>query len=362
MLRDHFSEGLEVTQDRFFPDLYKRCQKSGLLKKGAEAIRVEIAKMGVVASVEATKMLSFLDLEGYRVQRGDTAAFFPLTTEISDARKNTVVARMRKNFLEVDVVIPPYIQMGYLSGYAACIEKSSGPNEKESFAAEMLQGLYSVPSTLAELCVGIYQKDPCIAPFYDSIVEAIEAHYLGLRRASVLTLIPCVEGIIRNLAEMVNMNINDKIDAGSFLKTLTKVQKNYINNVELRGINWVPNELREVAFFDGFHELIQMVETIRIFVEHAMYKHTAGYDKSSQLNRHGIVHGLLSEFHSETNFYRLIVLINGLSVASVVAGRRASLFHPAPNVEARQLTHHFRSCQSSSIKTESTTESELPNG
>ncbi|USX22880.1 hypothetical protein NHH82_12260 [Oxalobacteraceae bacterium OTU3REALA1] len=355
MLRDHFSEGLEVSQDRFFPNLYKRCLKSGLLKQGVAAIQVEIEKMGVAASVEATKMLAFLDLEGYRVQRGDIAAFFPLTTEISDARKNTIVARMRKNFLEVDVVVPPYVGMGYLSRYAAGIEKSSSQEEKENFIAEMLEELYGEPLTLADLCIA-YKLDPCIAPFYDNIVEAMEAHFLGLRRASVLTLIPCIEGIIRNLADRVGRNIRDRIDAPSFLDVLCRVQKHYIKNVELRGIAWVPSELETIAFFDHFHELLQMVESIRVFVEHAMYKHTADYNRSSQLNRHGIVHGLLSDYHTETNFYRLIVLLNGLSVASIVAGHNASLFHPEPTDEARELACHFKSCGRSSLTITSITQ------
>ena len=333
-----------MNQDRFFPDLYKRCLKSGLLKQGAEAIQTEIEKMGVAASVEAINMLSFLKLDGYRVQCGDTAAFLPRTIKISDAKKNTIVARMRKNFLEVDIVIPPYVAMGFLSRYAAGIEKSSSTDGKEALAAEMLKELYGAPTHVAELCIGIYKEDPCISPFYDSIVEAMEAHFIGLRRASVLTLIPCVEGIIRKLAEKVGRDIQDRIDAPSFLDVLGRVQKHYINNVELRGIAWVPCELRTVAFFDDFHELLQMVESIRVFVEHAMYKHTADYNRSSQLNRHGIVHGLLSNYNTETNFYRLIVLLNGLSVASIVAGHNASLFHPEPTEEARRLALHFASC------------------
>ncbi|MYM37466.1 hypothetical protein GTP38_24375 [Duganella sp. FT94W] len=336
-----------MTHDRFFPNLYKRCLKSGLLEQGADAIQSEIDKMGVTASVEAIKMLSFLNLEGYRIQLGDTAAFFPRTVVISEAKKNTIVARMRKNFLEVDVVLPPYVAMGYLSGYAARIEKSSSQKEKESFIAEMLKELYGEPLNLADLCVS-YKLDPCIAPFYDNIVEAIDAHFLGLRRASVLTLIPCIEGVIRNLAEKVGRNIRDRIDAPSFLDVLARVQKHYIKNVELPGIAWVPSELETVAFFDHFHELLQMVESIRVFVEHAMYKHTSDYDRSSQLNRHGIVHGLLSDYHTETNFYRLIVLLNGLSVASIVAGHEASLFHPEPTDEARKLASHFKSCMLSS--------------
>lgn len=243
ILRNHFSESLEVSQDRFFPDLYKRCLKAGLLKQGAAAIQAEIDKMGVAASIEVINMLSFLDLKGYCVQRGDTAAFFPCTVEISEVKKNTLVARIRNNFLEVDVVIPPYVSMGYLSRYATRIEKSSRQKEKETCIAEMLKELYGNLLNLADLCVG-YRRDPCIAPFYDNIVEAIEAHFLGLRRASVLTLIPHIEGVIRNLAEKAGRNIRDRIDVPSFLDVLGRVQKHYIKNVELRGIDRVPSELK----------------------------------------------------------------------------------------------------------------------
>ncbi|MDQ4625019.1 hypothetical protein [Janthinobacterium lividum] len=339
-----------MTQDRFFPDLYKRSRKTGLLESGAKAIQTVIDEMGVDATVEEKKMLSFINMDGYVVRRGNCTAFFPRKIDLHTTENNGV-ATSRRNFLDIDVVLPPYVTMGYLSIYGARIEKATSGDEKERVAEEMLHGLYSSPSVLAELCLGVYQKDPCIAPFYYSLVEAIEAHCLGLPRASVLTLIPCVEGIIRNLARMVGKSIDDRVDAGSFLETLTRVQKHYINKVELRGIDWVPNELREVKFYDGFHELIQMVESIRVFVEHSMYKHTDDYEKKSRLNRHGIVHGLLSDYNTETNFYRLIVLINGLSVASIVAGRCASLFHPESTEEARLLGLHFESCKLTSFKT-----------
>jgi hypothetical protein len=343
-----------VIQDRFLPDLYKRCRKAGLLERGVDAIRTVINEMGATATVEEKKMLSFLNVDGYLIRHASQTAFFPREIDMEATKKYSGIARSRRNFLEIDVVLPPYVAMGYLSSYGARIEKASSLAEKEGLATEMLHGLYSSPSNLADLCLGVYQQDPCIAPFYDSIVEAIEAHYLGLPRAAVLTLIPCVEGIIRNLAKMVGKSIDHRIDAGSFLDTLTRIQKHYINKVELRDIEWVPNELREVEFYDGFHELIQMVQSIRVFVEHAMYRCTADYEKSSQLNRHGIVHGLLSDYNTETNFYRLIVLINGLSVASIVAGRNASLFHPEPTEEARQLALHFESCKLTSFKTMTT--------
>lgn len=340
-----------MNPDRFFPDLYKQARKTGVLGQGEDAMQALIDEMGVTATAEEKKMLSFLHMDGYLVRHAGQTAFFPRKIDSGTIRENNGIFRSRKNFLEIDLVLPPYVTMHYLSIHGARIEKANSLEEKESVAADMLYGLYSSPSALADLCLGVYQKDPCIAPFYSNILEGIEAHCLGLRRASVLTLIPCVEGIIRNLANMVGRNIDDRVDARNFLETLTRVQKHYINEVELRDIDWVPNELREVEFYDGFHELIQMVQSIRVFVEHAMYQCTANYEKTSQLNRHGIVHGLLSDYDTETNFYRLIVLINGLSVASIVAGQEASLFHPSPSEEARQLALHFESCKLTSFKT-----------
>lgn len=332
-----------MTESRFFPTLYKRCLKKGLLEKGAAAIQTEIDKMGISAVVEKKGNLSSFDIDGYLIRHENSTAFFPLRQKAN--RTNYGVKYHRTIFLDVDVVVPPYVAMGYLSNFAARIKDAATPQEKDKIAEEMLRQAYNDPTALAEMCVGIYKKDPCIAPFYGNIIQAIEAHYFGLCSASILTLIPCIEGIIRNLAAMVDLNISDRIDARNFLHALTKIQKNYINNVELNGIVWTPNELRTVEYFDEFHELIQMIESIRFFIKYALYRHTSDYERTSQLNRHGIVHGLLSDFNSTTNFYRLIVLINSLSVASIVAGRAASLFHPAPTEESRLLAMHFCACQ-----------------
>ncbi|WP_028100459.1 hypothetical protein [Pseudoduganella violaceinigra] len=337
-----------MIDSRYFPVLYKECRKAKLLEKGADAIQALIDRKGVQAVVESKQMFSFLDVDGYLIKCAEGVAFFPRT--ITPINRNSGVTRLRKIFLDVDLVLPPYIPLGYLSSHGAQIENAKTPQEKERLVGEMLEERCNGSLDMADACTGIYQRDPCIVPFYDSLLEAIEAHYLGLHRASVLTLIPCVEGIIRNLAKMVGMNIDDRIDAESFLETLTKVQRRHIKEVELKGIDWIPTELASVAFFDQAHERIQMVESIRVFVEHALYQHTSMYGKTSRLNRHGIVHGLISDFHTPTNFYRLIVLINALSVASIVAGRSASLLRQPSTKEGLQLAMHFEACKATAFQ------------
>ena len=57
-----------MTQDSFFQDLYRKCLRAKSLEKGVSSIQAEIEKMGVEASVEVTEMLSFLKLDGYRIE------------------------------------------------------------------------------------------------------------------------------------------------------------------------------------------------------------------------------------------------------------------------------------------------------
>jgi hypothetical protein len=76
-----------------------------------------------------------------------------------------------------------------------------------------------------------------------------------------------------------------------------------------------------------------------------MYQNTDEYGGSTGLNRHGIIHGLISGFDTPTNYLRLITLLNSLCIASMIAGDTGSFFHPPETVESKKLARNFGKCQ-----------------
>lgn len=334
-----------------FIKLYERCYQQHALANGQETVRGCIS--GLVTApfaVEEQKIQSFKDIHGYRVTLNGESAFFPRCLKEIDGQNG--LARMRLAFLQVDLVLPPYYQMGLLSTSAAQIDLLTSAEEKEKFAHDLLTNMYSEDS-IASLCLEVFKHKKAISPFYDYIVESVKAYYLGLYRAAIITLMPCIEGIIRNIGDQVDIPIRDEISKVSFLKVLTMVQKRDIRSGVYAGYDWVPDEAMDIGLFDGFHERVQMIESIKFFIEHSLYEHTSQYKKETRLNRHGIVHGIISDFHSQANYLRLLTMINALSVASIIAGDPGSLFHPDITPEAAALGEYLKKCKLFSFKTES---------
>ncbi len=76
-----------------------------------------------------------------------------------------------------------------------------------------------------------------------------------------------------------------------------------------------------------------------------MYIET-GKEESSEintLNRHKIVHGLIYNFGSQTDYLRLITLLNSLSVISILAGDPGHSLFPPITPESKALDIYFQS-------------------
>lgn len=325
-----------------FEAIYRKCRRTKSLTLGREAVIFCISTIvNEPYTVEETKIGSFKTIEGYKIIINNELAFFPRSPNMIN--QSSGINWHRSIFLEINLVLPPYYKMGYLSSFAHLI-KESKKEDKENLANIFLNSMYSEDS-IASLCINIYKKKIAISPFYEQILESIQAFYYGLYRAAITTIIPCIEGIIRNIGDQVKMPISDKIDKDSFLKVLCKVQLHDIKNIELRTYNWFPKKEMNIPLFDIFNERIQMIESIKYFLEHSLYQHTKNRSNITNLNRHGIIHGLISNFNNPSNFLRLITMLNSLSITSIIAGDPGSFFHPPTTPESENLAKYFRKCK-----------------
>jgi len=320
-----------------FRQLYRRCCRSHVLPNGVDSVRKLLASIPIELpwNIEERIIQRFKNIHGYRVSIGNEVAFFPLSIEQFDGPIG--LTRMRDAFLRLGLVLPPYYPMGFLSPMGARAEKLNSTAELEEFANHLFAEMYN-ESRIATFCTGVYKTNAAVAPYYEHILESAKAYYAKLYRAAILTLIPCVEGIIRNIGHQVGKDISTEITKDAFVDALSAVQKRYIRKVVYADYDWVPSEITEIGVFDRFDEAIQMIQSIKFFLEASLYEHTSRYSNAIGLNRHGIVHGLIGDFHSPANYWRLITLINGLSITSIFAGHAASLFFPGETPDSRVLT------------------------
>jgi hypothetical protein len=324
--------------------MYRACVKQRILTKGVTEVRNVVSKFATTpVSVETCKIVSrFRHIDGYRICHNGIKGAFPRS--LQEFEGDGGIRRMRDAFLKLDLVLPPYYTMQYLARAAGRAEELSAASQLERHAAEVLDGMYS-PDSLATLCTGVYRKNQAIAPHCDEIIESVKAHFLGLHRVAIVALLPPVEGIIRNIADQLGKPIRGDVSGDALLKTLRRVQARYIQKIVYADFDWVPPDAKAVRLFDNFDEAVQMIESVRYFVENTLYIHTNRYVGKSMLNRHGIIHALISNYHSPTNYLRLITLLNGLSVASIFSGETGSLLFPPKTSDSTALAFLFTACK-----------------
>ncbi|UWF46928.1 hypothetical protein NYP20_16385 [Pseudomonas sp. N3-W] len=319
---------------------YRLCFRTQALKRGLRAVQGCLSKQSERGwLVEETAIDVFHKVEGYRVSTPDVIAFFPKNLSVPVAHSGLV--GIRDDFLSVDIVVPVYYQMGMLDKLAFKIHRASTIEEKLKIADAGLIGMFDCES-LAALVEGVYRKKRTMNKYADQINESIKAYFLGLHGVAITGLIPCVEGIIRTMGNDIGLSVGEKVDARSLLRVFKKLKQQEVDSA-LDGYGWYPEQMN-VAFFERFHERIQMLGNVVIFIETALYQHTSLYTRETLLNRHGISHGLFEGYASVANFLRLINLINSLSAAAILVEGCGSFFHPPVTEESKKLAWNYRRC------------------
>jgi hypothetical protein len=322
------------------PSAYRLCFRTQALKKGLRAVQACLEKQVSYGwRVEEASVDVFHRIDGYRIITPDEIAFFPKDLNIPITHSG--LSRMRDDFLSVDIVLPSYYQMGMLSKLAGEIHRVPSIEKKLEVADAGLIGMFDCES-LAALVEGVYRKRITMSRYADQISESIKAYFLGLYGVAITGLIPCVEGIIRSMGDSLGLDVTEKVDTHSLLRVFKKLKQQEVDSA-LEGYGWYPKQMN-VAFFERFHERIQMLGNVVVFVEAALYQHTSLYARETLLNRHGIAHGMFDGYASAANFLRLINLINSLSTAAILVEGGGSFFHPPVTPDSKKLSFVYRRC------------------
>ena len=318
-----------------FRALYRKCLRQKKLGSTSDEMQRFLDNSRSILIVTDHTVSSFGNIQGFKIQAESCVAFFP-KEEPTKLHTPSGVNFVRDQCLKADFVLPPLMAMGFLNEFAQAISSS---DNIESVAESYLPRMFDLGS-LSALYTEIYAKNCDFRIYSNQIQEAIEAHCLGLNKVAVTALLPCIEGIIRTLGIKIGLSCSEHVSLHQFIDILEKIQKLVIDKV-FSEFDWVPSNYRAVEFHDCTNEQIQIIQSLIFFLKNALYKNTLIYQGSTNLNRHGVLHGLISNFSSHVNFFRLITVLNALYVGSLLTGSSGSLFHPSENDTSRALENRL---------------------
>lgn len=308
-----------------FQVAYRKCLRTGALKKGIDNVRETISKCIDDFKVEEAEVSSFRKIAGYKVTVSGNQGFFPKES-VSELCQKYNLIWLRESFLKAGFVTPPLLAMGFISKIASEINSTNDP-EIEKVIKKYGPLMYSTRS-LASLYENIYSVNPILATYSKQIRECIEAFQFGLFGVAITGLMPCIEGIIRDIGMRLGISCEEHISINQFIEIVERLQKRDIKELVFYGYLWVPVDFLSIELHDHFNERIQFVQSLKFYLKNSLYMHTQEFDGATGLNRNGVLHGFITNFHSAENFYRLITVVNLLYVCALIAGGSGSMFHP----------------------------------
>ncbi len=324
-----------------FARVYKTCKGSRALDRGLQAVLKCLERQGATyISVEEVKIDVFSTIQGYRITTLDGTAFFP--KNVLEIRKIASLIWMRKELASADIVLPPYYALGYISKWASQIMSATDHGSKMRAGDAMLIEMYPFEA-IAALVVGVWSKRKTFDLFHDQLVESVKAYSLGLYGVAIVGLLPCVEGIMRRLGVLAGISVENAVSIHSLIQVFKRLQKNQLSSM-FDGFDWYPSSEINVGLLDGFHERVQMLESISSYLKSKLYLHTDSAPDYLTLNRNGITHGFFHGYATQANYLRLFNLLSSLSFAATLAEGRGSLMHPGASSESEALTASLVKC------------------
>lgn len=283
-------------------------------------------------SVQPTTITSSItNLHGFGVCYKGYKAFIPQLDVYRS--NNTLVNTLGKTLNEAEIILPNYVSLGIISHHCGQINKAQTQEMKILSGEHFLTSIFS-PAVLSVLVIEHYTKFPALEKCLVQIRETTETYCLGLYRSAITTLLPCIESTIRTLGIRFGIDEPENVGTQFLLSIYDAWLKFYINDFVYRDYDWKPICISSKEFFSGFEERYQIALNGRNYIEKHLYQNTQNDIGISNLNRHSILHGFMTEYYTKGNYLRLINLLNNLCFMLTISGDPVSLFLPCNTAQS----------------------------
>jgi hypothetical protein len=224
------------------------------------------------------------------------------------------------NLAQWDLLPPPYVSLGEMGNLMKQVIFRK-PVDPTPVLTDVLSKVFSTEQ-LARYQVEMYEKFDVFRGFEKTTDECIKAFELGMNSIAIVGLIPVLEGVLRNIGEREVEGFQGSTSKDDFLKLIDHLSTRLCQ--EAYSLYDVPAFMRHPDYIGAFHDKIQMLNAFREYFKTRLYESTGRVVGPIDLNRHSVLHGLVSDFDKPINFYRLIIGINFLGWTSYVLGHTES--------------------------------------
>lgn|GEM_PF-4647543 len=170
--------------------------------------------------------------------------------------------------------------------------------------------------------------------FCPVIFESIEAHALGLEDVAVSSLVPVIEGTLRELQDRLGFageSITDRLE--HFAPAVAENAGGWFYQCD-----WLPRRFRSYDYLKRVDEFVWLVDGYVLFLKEHLFADTDNFQNPSELNRHGILHGLFDSYGSRTNFFMLYSMLEMHAFITNLTGENQFLLFPEMNEHSEKTS------------------------
>ncbi|EMK01226.1 hypothetical protein [Leptospira sp. B5-022] len=337
------------SKEKVLNEIYSKFRKMNAEnKKNLVKVQNIFSRRDVQVKIEYYSIQSFLIIEGIKIfYDNDKIAFFPFENASFYQKNPSGIKKARDEFLKIGWFFPAYIVANPLKVLAAEL-KSQSIDSKMTILESILLSLYNL-EYLSRMYSERYAKVAYVSYRKEIILESIEAFSLGLNHCAITTLIPVIEGTIRDIADL-NGEKSVDVAVNKLLGILRDYKKKIKTESFLKDFDYFPPEFKADGFFDDFHEQFQLLEGLIRYMNEFLYKDSQLVDDIGNLNRHSILHGFFKTYDYPFNFVRLISILDLLVFVIMLKTNFSSNLPPDQTEKSIALFDHLERLSSIELK------------
>lgn len=204
-------------------------------------------------------------------------------------------------------------------------EMSCAKNPKE--AADIWLNEFLAPEIAAAYFNRFFSASDSLKDYRLIIFEAIEAYYIGMDHAAIMSLIPVFEAGLRNIQNTRLTIAPNNVSGEKFERHLRDIIVQW-GRRRVDTYAWYPgkdySQTLEIDFFTHICPQSDVINAFRLYFKEILYK--PSYGEIDGFNRHIIMHLIKNDFKNPANFVRIFICLTHITFIESLENQNVPFF------------------------------------
>jgi hypothetical protein len=282
---------------------------------------------------------SYGKVAGFLVELDGIKAFYPKRPVSYMNERWGRLVLSQKFALTQRVPIPLFMGEGDFNQQLHA-HKSASKEEVDRWL-ERLMG----PELAATYLLRYFSQCAALRPYLQIIYEGLEAYYMGMDHVAVMSLVPVIEGGLRNVQHLVlgveDNNVQSEVFYKRLCSMITKHGERLHPDISIYPGKSPDNAAVRIDFLSHANPQCDVMASFAMFFKDVLYKPSRDVAVTDDLNRHLIVHMLNGNFASGGNYVRLFFLLGHIAFCERLQNSKIPMLWPGVDQDSFRLSKYF---------------------